>query len=371
MKVIMTVAKLGDDGVGVTTKGLAEAVAAEGVSVAVFFLSRAGAQAKPDMAGVRGVACATVREMKRKLEDELTGRTRSVIHNHGLWLGVNHSGALLARKRCTPLLCSPHGMLRPWAISHKRWKKKLAWWLYQRADLRCAAALHATSPVEAQEFRRLGLENPIAIVPNGISIPPWQEPCQRTGPRTVLFLGRIHLIKGLLTLVSAWAKVRPAGWRCVIAGPDQGGHQAQVEAAITREKLETVFEVTGPVLPEGKWALFHSAHLFVLPSVSENFAVVVAEALAASVPVITTKGTPWEELVTHQCGWWVDIGAEPLEAALREAMALSDEQRQEMGQRGRRLVAEKYAWPKIALQMKSVYEWVLGGGPKPHCVVLR
>jgi glycosyltransferase involved in cell wall biosynthesis len=114
--------------------------------------------------------------------------------------------------------------------------------------------------------------------------------------------------------------------------------------------------------------LLQSASLFVLPTFSENFGIAVAEALAAGVPVITTKGAPWKELETHRCGWWVDVGAEPLATAMREAIALSDEQRRAMGKRGRRLVEERYSWPKIAADMKSVYEWVLGSGPKPECV---
>jgi glycosyltransferase involved in cell wall biosynthesis len=97
--------------------------------------------------------------------------------------------------------------------------------------------------------------------------------------------------------------------------------------------------------------------------------VVIAEALACGVPVITTKGTPWNELLAHRCGWWVDAGAEPLATAMREAIALTDEQRREMGKRGRCLVEERYSWPKIAVEMKLVYEWVLGGGTKPECVV--
>jgi glycosyltransferase involved in cell wall biosynthesis len=109
--------------------------------------------------------------------------------------------------------------------------------------------------------------------------------------------------------------------------------------------------------------------LFVLPTFSENFGTVIAEALAAGVPVITTRGTPWEKLRTRQCGWWIDIGVEPLAAALREAISLSDQQRQEMGRRGRCLVEEEYAWPQIGREMNAVYHWVTGRGPRPACIV--
>ena len=135
--------------------------------------------------------------------------------------------------------------------------------------------------------------------------------------------------------------------------------------------VESEFSFAGPVQEARKWDFFARADLFVLPSFSENFGLVVGEALAAGVPAITTRGTPWQELVTQRCGWWVDVGVEPLAAALREAVACSDAERAEMGRRGRRLVEEKYAWPAVARQMKAFYEWVLGGGPTPGCVQAR
>jgi len=185
---------------------------------------------------------------------------------------------------------------------------------------------------------------------------------------TALFLSRIHPVKGLLNLVAAWDRLRPAGWRMVICGPDEGGHLEQVKRTVAKVGLSSAFEFKPAVYGLEKNALCASADLFVLPSFSENFGLVIAEALACGVPVITTKGTPWEELHTRQCGWWIDIGVEPLVAALREAMALSDEQRKVMGQRGRRLVEENYSWPKIGADMKAVYEWVLRSGPRPDCI---
>jgi len=185
-----------------------------------------------------------------------------------------------------------------------------------------------------------------------------------------LFLGRIHPVKGLKNLVEAWHRVRPAGWHCILAGPDKAGHQTELEALLRQRNLASVFEFPGMMEDEQKWALLREADLFVLPSFTENFGISVAEALACGVPVITTKGTPWRNLVDHRCGWWVDIGVEPLAAALRKATSLSDQQRYEMGQRGRRLIAEKYSWPKIGREMKAVYEWVLNGGTPPACVNL-
>jgi glycosyltransferase involved in cell wall biosynthesis len=294
----------------------------------------------------------------------------SVFHDHGLWLPNNHTMASIARQLHKPLIISPRGMLEPWAINHNAWKKSLAWYLYQRRDLESAAVLHATAQQEAASFRRLGLQQPIAIIPNGTELIEWRDLTFPKGsPRKMLFLSRIHPKKGLLELVQAWKIVSPKGWKMVIAGPDEGGHQKIVETAIQQAGLQDEFELTGAVDGAEKEALYRSADVFVLPTFSENFGLVVAEALACGVPVITTKGSPWEGLLTHRCGWWIDIGVEPLVAALREATNLPPDTLRDMGQRGRVYIEQNFGWPEIARQMLSVYRWVLGQGEKPDCVM--
>jgi glycosyltransferase involved in cell wall biosynthesis len=155
----------------------------------------------------------------------------------------------------------------------------------------------------------------------------------------------------------------------VVAGGDEAGHLAEIKAEIGKQKVESDFEFVGEVGNEKKWDLYRSADLFVLPSHSENFGIVVAEALACGVPVIATQGTPWEDLVTQHCGWWPAVGSGSLAEALRAALARTDEERQAMGCRGRQLVEAKYSWPGVAAQMLSVYQWMLGGGQKPECIV--
>ena len=106
-----------------------------------------------------------------------------------------------------------------------------------------------------------------------------------------------------------------------------------------------------------------------LPTFSENFGLVIAEALACEVPVITTRATPWQELDDHRCGWWIETGVEPLVAALREAFALDPSTLHEMGVRGRSLIEQKYTWEPIGRSMLEVYEWMLGRRPKPACII--
>jgi glycosyltransferase involved in cell wall biosynthesis len=296
-----------------------------------------------------------------------------IIQSHGMWTQPNHIAASVAKELGLPLLISPHGTLEPWAWRHHAWKKRPAWWLWVHRDLRSAAVLRATARKEVEAMRTLGLRNPIALIPNGVDLPSITQrlklKIQKRGVRTAFFISRIHPSKGLLNLVAAWSRVRPAGWQMLICGSDECGHTEQVKQAVAKAGLSDVFEFKMPAYGPEKEALYASADLFVLPTFSENFGLVIAEALAAGVPVITTKGAPWEELRTHECGWWIDIGVEPLAAALREAMVLSDDQLRNMGERGRRLVEGNYSWPKIGRDMKAVYGWVLGKEPRPECVI--
>jgi glycosyltransferase involved in cell wall biosynthesis len=308
-------------------------------------------------------------QVERVAERLVQAHAPDLVHVHGVWSPSMHRVCVFARKHGLPLMISPRGMLTPWALRHRPWKKWLAYRLYQHWDLAAATVLHATADAEAADLRDLGLRNPLAVIPNAVDLPPWREPVFGRSPRTVLFLSRIHPKKGLLLLVEAWSRLRPAHWRCVIAGPDEGGHLAEVRRAVHHAGLEREFSFPGPVEDKEKWALYQGADLFVLPTYSENFGVVIAEALACGVPVITTRGAPWHELETHQCGWWVETRVAPLAAALQEAMALADAERCDMGRRGRRLVEARYSWDRVGGQMKAVYEWMLRRGPRPDSIV--
>lgn len=301
--------------------------------------------------------------------EQVTGR-HGVVHDHGLWLPSNHAAAQAARRAARPFVVSARGMLTPWSLEQSRAKKRAAWALYQHRDLKSAALFHATAESEAEDIRRVGLRQPIALIPNGVELPEGYGTCRPEGAsRQAIFLSRLHPKKGLLNLIKAWAQVRPEGWKLVLAGPDADGHRAEIERAIDVAGLAGTVQFMGTVGDDAKWDLYRRADLFVLPTFSENFGIVVAEALAAGIPAITTTGAPWQDLETHECGWWIDIGVEPLVEALREAVARSDQQRRAMGQRGRALVETAYSWAHVAEQMESVYSWLLGQGTKPDCVV--
>lgn len=293
----------------------------------------------------------------------LNGGQDVVLYDVGLWLPSNHIVSRIAREKGIPLVLSPRGMLGPSALMVSKWKKRLAWRLYQKRDLEQARALHATSEAEATDVRHLGIEVPIAVVANGVDVPDHVERTKAgRRPRVLLFLSRIHPIKGLGDLVQAWAEIRPTGWQVRIAGPSEGNHRSQIEKLVDSFGLQKSFKFLGPVEEDAKWKLYGDADLFVLPSYSESFGQAIAEALACGLPVITTKATPWEELEAHECGWWIEPGVSALRQALTAAVNCSDSELRSMGSRGRKLVLANYSWQVAAERMLGLFEFVVQHG---------
>jgi glycosyltransferase involved in cell wall biosynthesis len=284
--------------------------------------------------------------------------TFDVLHIHGTWSPILAVAAGIARARNLPYLISPHGCLEPWALQHRHTKKVMALALYQSRVFRGAKLLVATAQKELKSIRNTGLETPVAVIPLGVDLPA-KVLRSEASSRSLLFMSRIHPIKGLLELVSAWAQLRPLGWSLIIAGPDEGGYEAVVRARVHELGLDTQVLFTGLASGAEKERLFAECDVFVLPSHSENFGMVVAEALARSVPVITTKGTPWELLEQERCGWWVSADANALAAALRQAFNLTKAELNEMGERGRQLVEKEFAWEKVGKMALSSSQWAL------------
>lgn len=293
-----------------------------------------------------------------------------IIDVQGLWTHASRVSLRYHRRTGRPYVVTPHGMLDPWALGFSRWKKRLAAAWFQDAHLHAAACLRATAPMEADHFRAYGLRQPIAVVPNGVDLPPAAERPPRDGRRRrLLFLSRIHPKKGLPHLVRAWAALadRFPDWELVVAGPDELGHTAEMQA-LTRELGAPRVTWPGPVHGEAKSRLYRSADVFVLPTHAENFGLVVAEALAHELPVVTTHHAPWAGLDQQGCGWWIPLELDALVATLERAMTLNDATRDAMGAAGRAWMARDFTWSAVARQMVEVYRWVHAGGAAPACV---
>jgi len=280
-----------------------------------------------------------------------------------------------------PTVIAPHGALEAWALQKSRWKKRVALAAFERENLQQASCLHATSDAEVRDFRDLGLTNPIALIPNGVS----QRWFDSVGSgvsfrkdygiadhrRIVLFLSRITPKKGLLLLLEAMHRVheRFPNVLLVVAGTDEFGHLRTVKSQVTHLELDGVVCFAGPLFDQAKRDAFAASDVFVLPSYSEGAPMVVPESLAAGVPVITTHGTSWSDLRAWECGWWVEISADALARALAEALTLPEYQLAKMGHRGRELVESSYLWARQGKKAIEMYEWLLGRRGRPDFVI--
>ena len=296
-----------------------------------------------------------------------------IIHNHSLWSMINIASGFAVPGRKAKYIISPRGTLSSWALSHSRIKKAV-FGPAQRYALRKADLIHATSRLEYNEIRDLGLSNPVAIIPNGIDIPKGIPPDYKISraSKQLLFLSRIHKKKGIENLLEAWKLVQSKheNWSLKVIGKAEDRYDDELKMLAKNLGLVR-FDLLDAIYGESKSKEYFDSDLFILPSKSENFGMVIAESLAHGVPVITTKGTPWSKLENNGCGWWVgeDIGS--LVSALDEAMGLSDEKRIEMGLKGRQLMEEQFAWDPIGTRMMESYRWLLGKTNKPEYIHLN
>lgn len=277
-----------------------------------------------------------------------------VVHSHGLWLAPNVYPALAARNGALWVV-SPRGMLGEAAMKFSALKKKIFWSLLQRPALSYSGLIHATSEEEAREVKRMGIKAPVVLAPNGIELPQLKNNSIRR--KEILSLGRVHPKKGLDRLVEAWSRIatRHPDWSVVIAGPDEEGHVEELKKLVNRLNVPRV-TLMGPLFGEAKQAAYRESSIFVLPTLNENFALTVAEALACELPVISTKGAPWAGLIDHDCGLWIDHGPERMAAALSELIGRGREARAEMGKRGRAWMAEEFSWDEIAHTLLAAYD---------------
>lgn len=294
----------------------------------------------------------------------LTTNDYEVVHLHGLWSLALHKVSAWARRNKIPVVWSPHGMLQKWALKNKLLKKVVALALYQWRDLTKADLLHATAESEVEDIRRLKLKNKIVVAPLGVRIDAETDDKKQDEnlKRTLLFVSRVQRKKGLPVLIDAWAKLPNElrqNWEVRIVGPDQEGHISELKSQCAKLGVLNDFTFVGPKYGEDLNREYKSADLFVLPTHSENFGSVVIEAMAREVPVICSQGAPWKELETYKCGWWPEDSVNALQSVLMKSMSLSDEERKEMGKRGRKLVEGKYTWDAVCKAMVNGYKDIL------------
>ena len=308
------------------------------------------------------------RNMSRKLKDTVSDY--DLIHVNTIWTWPSHIPVAEARKKNVPVIISPHGMLYPQALKVSAWKKKISAAWYVNNDLKNAVCLHATSEAEAKHIRNYGLKNPIAIIPNCIDISVYPEPRSEANDHKVFgFTGRLNPIKNIDMLLKAWNELgeKTTDTELVIIGDGDPEYAAQLKAYVADNNMKNV-SFTGFLSGDQLHQKVRSLDYLILPSKSENFGMVVPEALICGVPAIASKGTPWKSLEDNNCGWWVDTNVESLKKAMSTCLDQSENERIIMGANGRRHVIDSFSLDAVANQMKQLYNWVLKKGEKPSFV---
>lgn len=279
-----------------------------------------------------------------------------IVHIHGLWMHHSAVAPTIARRSKAKLVVSPHGMIAADVMRYSWLKKRVAMTVFQRACLVAADAFHATSEAERDEIQRVIAAARVEIVPNGLRI------TERTGrpmdARTnrIIAIGRLHHKKGYDQLLLAWQIIAPEfpNWQLEIRGPSADGYVKKLTALASEIGLER-YVIGGSVDEVERDRLVGDSKLFVLPSHNENFALTVPEALFVGTPVLASKGTPWQELETQGCGWWVDNDAKSLSVGLSRALSVDDSVRVRMGDRGQSWVMGAFSEDSCAQAMSQLY----------------
>lgn len=294
--------------------------------------------------------------MLNEFRSFLLAEKPDIVHINGIWSPQNWGFQKKAQELGIKVILSPHGMLEPWIMAQNSWKKRLGLFLYQRKAIQRAKCLHTTAEMEALNIQYLGFKTPIHIIPNGIDLNDIKGMKKNYGTKKIVFLSRIHPKKGVELLLEAWRNSNTNGWVLEIAG---NGDENYIENLNQSAKDLKNVNFVGAKYGQEKWDFLRSADVMILPTHSENFGIVVAEALAIGVPVVTTQGTPWEDLEIHECGWWINLSVSNLENVIAKIISTPADELEIMGEKGRRLVTEKYEIRSVACKISDLYKKTL------------
>lgn len=284
-----------------------------------------------------------------------------IYHAQGIWQYPTYALVNVARKQHKPYVITPRGMLYPQDIAKpSSFFKKLSlrWRLLD--DLNRAACIHVTCDEEMRHCRDLGVTSPIAVIPNPVEIKDYSYK-KEDGVRRIGYLGRISRRKNIEGLINAFYELgdEAKNAELLIIGGGDDKYEHELHQMVEKYHLNNV-RFAGFLTGEEKNKALASCSVLAMPSEFENLGNVVLEGLVRGIPCIATTGSPWEELRTHNCGWWVPYNQEDITNVVRSAINVTDEKLQILGQNGRKLMEDSYSVEVIAQKMKTLYDWVLG-----------
>ncbi|MCD7973425.1 MAG: glycosyltransferase [Candidatus Azobacteroides sp.] len=291
--------------------------------------------------------------------------TYDIIHTQGIWQYPTYAAIDVARKLNIPYLITPRGMLYPQDIyKSNKFFKLLSLKLRLLKDLNNAACVQATCTEEMEYCRKLGVKSPIAIIPNPIEIKKY-EAKKEDGIFRLGYLGRLHPRKNVESLIYAFSMLKDklTNAELIIIGGGDNEYEDFLKSEAERLDLKNI-KFMGFLSGKEKEDALASLSLLVLPSEFENLGNVILEGLLREIPCIATKGAPWEDLIKHECGWWIDYTQEAITKAIEEAISTSSSRLRQMGENGKLLVRDKYSMEAISEKMVILYKWILNKGKK-------
>jgi poly(glycerol-phosphate) alpha-glucosyltransferase len=295
-----------------------------------------------------------------------------IVSLQNVWLYSNYQISRWSRQRNIPYMVTIRGNLHPRALAISAWKKKIAQRWFANDLLANARCLQALNEAEYRAIRVCGLTQPVCVIPNGVECPEMTPPALLSSHEKIcLYLGRIHPIKGLENLIQAWAGLGDArkDWRLVIAGPDENGYGKRLEHIANTSGVNDSVLFPGPQYGSDKAKWFQRARVFTLPSQSEGLSMAVLEAMSFGLPVLLTDSCNFPDVSIHRAGIQTGGSLEELKTGLTEMLHMGDNERREMGKKGRDLVMGQYTWEIITDRLIEVYQWMSGRTEMPSCVI--
>ncbi|NWF61046.1 MAG: glycosyltransferase [Fischerella sp.] len=298
-----------------------------------------------------------------------------IVHTNTVFAPIVSFVHWLCQLRQIPYIMTPHGMLEPWALSYKGWKKRLYYNIFEKLALQKASAIQVIANVEAHNVKSLGFEH-IVTVPNGIhrqefeNLPEpevfYQHFPETCNKNLILFLGRIDPKKGLDLLAPAFATVRAKfpQTHLVVAGPDNIGFLSTAQHYFLQAGCLDAVTFTGMLTGELKHAALAAANLYVAPSYSEGFSMSVLEGMASGLPCVITTGCNFPEAATAKAAYVVDININAIADGLIQYLS-NPQQAKAMGERARGFIFQNYTWNSAAEKLIPVYKSIFDRKPLP------
>jgi glycosyltransferase involved in cell wall biosynthesis len=294
-----------------------------------------------------------------------------IVHTHFLWSYPQSLAARMALRNRKPLVQTAHGALFPEALSKSKFAKFLWFKFIDGPALQKAECVVATSESEAKCIESRFSPKRLDVIPNAIETPnlldkdsavQWaHRVLENNDGKYILYLGNLNPHKNIEKLIEAWSGIQ-RNWPqhiLVVAGPGMEKYIMKLQAHIHRLGLTERIKLFRPVYGQDKWALLNAAEVVVLPSLSENFGLVVAEALYCGTPVVASQGTPWSCLESEGFGHWVETEDSLLAKAINDVLSWSTERRKLLSSNAQQFIRTHFSWKEVAKQYIALYRDLL------------